>query len=254
MRIKRSILLLVVFSFIVNFVTLTHAQTYNVKDIVKKIDELYRSKTSYAKIEMQIETPNWKRSLNMEAWTMEKDKAFILINSPKKEQGIATLRIKNEMWNYLPNTDKVMKIPPSMMMGSWMGSDFTNDDLVHEFSMVEDYDYIIINPEVPQPDLIYIEFTPKEKLPVVWGKVIVAVRKSDFIPVWQKYCDEKGNLMRQMNFKDIKVFSGRKIPSIMEMIPQNKEGHKTVIKYLDAVFDSKLDDNIFTLRNLQKKR
>jgi outer membrane lipoprotein-sorting protein len=254
MRIKRSLLLLMVFSFIVIFVALAHAQTYNVKDIVKKIDELYRSKTSYAKMEMQIETPNWKRSLSMEAWTMEKDKAFILINSPKKEQGIATLRIKNEMWNYLPNTDKVMKIPPSMMMGSWMGSDFRNDDLVHEFSMVEDYDYIMINPEVPQPDLLYIEFTPKENIPVVWGKIIVAVRKSDYIPVWQKYCDEKGNLMRLMNYKDIKVFSGRKIPSIMEMIPQDKEGHKTVIKYLEATFDSKLDDNIFTLRNLQKKR
>lgn len=227
-------------------------QSVDVKAIIKRVDELYRSKSSYAEIEMQVVTPHWERTLTMEAWTKDTDRTFIRINSPKKEEGMATLRIGNEMWNYLPKVNKVMKIPPSMMMGSWMGSDFTNDDLVHELSLLEDYDCEFINPEGAEPDLYYVKLTPKEGRPIVWSGVITAIRKVDYIPVWEKFYDEKGNTMRILNFRDIKDFGGRRIPAIMEMVPQNKEGHKTVIRYLKAEFDSGIDDNIFTLRGLRK--
>ena len=172
----------------------------------------------------------------------------------EKEKGTATLRIGNEMWNYLPKTDKVMKIPPSMMMGSWMGSDFTNDDIVKESSMREDYTYEFFSPDEPKEDLIYIELIPKEDTPVVWGKIETAVRSKDYLPVWQKFYDEKGNLMRIMEFKEIKEMGGRTIPTVMELTPQDEEGHKTIVRYLEAKFNIELDDDTFTLRNLQKKR
>ena len=254
--VKRTCLILFLLIFTVPSLLLAENRSsdIDVKDIVKKIDELYRSKTSYAEIEMQIVTPHWKRTLTMKAWTKGMDNTFILITSPNKEKGIATLRIGNEMWDYLPKVNKVMKIPPSMMMGSWMGSDFTNDDLVKESSMMSDYNYKLITPEDAQVDFLYIQLTPKENLPIVWGKLVVAVQMSDYIPVWQKYYDERGNLMRVLNFKEIKQFGDRKIPSIMEMIPQNKEGHKTIIRYSDAKFDLPIDEEPFTLRNLRKRR
>lgn len=225
----------------------------NAKDIVKKLDELYRSESSFGEMEMQIVTPHWERTLRMQVWTKGMDKTFIRITSPLKEKGVATLRLGNEMWNYLPNTNKVIKIPPSMMMSAWMGSDFTNDDLVSEFSLLEDFHYKLIAPEDAQAGLLYIESVPKEDLPIVWGKIIAAVGKDDYIPVWEKYYDEKENLMRVMNFKDIKLFSGRKIPAVMELIPQNKEGHKTVIRYLKLEFDTKIEEDIFSLRNLRSR-
>ena len=226
----------------------------DVKAIIKAVDELYRSQTSHADIEMQIVTPHWERTLALEVWTEGMDKTFILITSPKKEKGVATLRIGNEMWNYLPKTNKVMKVPPSMMMGSWMGSDFTNDDLVKESSMIEDYTYELITPVDAQPDHLYIQLLPKEDSPIVWGKLIVAIRVSDSIPVWQYFYDETGRLTRVMNFKEIKSFDGKTIPSVMEMIPQNKEGHKTVVRFVAAEFDKGIDEKIFTRRNLQKRR
>ncbi|MCZ6677244.1 MAG: outer membrane lipoprotein-sorting protein [Candidatus Poribacteria bacterium] len=227
---------------------------FDVEAIVKRIDELYRSQTSYADMEMQIVTPHWERTLALEVWTKGMDRTFILITSPKKEKGVATLRIGNEMWNYLPKANKVMKLPPSMMMGSWMGSDFTNDDLVKESSMLTDYTYQLITPEEAESDHLYIQLVPKEDSPIVWGKLVVAVRRDDLVPVWQHFYDEKGRLMRVMNFKDVKPFDGKTIPAVMEMIPQNKEGHKTVIRYLDAEFDKFIDEKIFTRRNLRKKR
>ena len=237
--------------FVNSVVPLASAQ--DVKNIVKKIDELYRSATSVADMEMQIVTPHWERTLSLRVWTKGLNKTFIRIDAPKKEKGVTTLRIGNEMWNYLPKTNKVIKVPPSMMMGSWMGSDFTNDDLVKESSMLNDYTYELIAPPDGKPDHLYIQFIPKEDSPIVWGKLITAVRADDLVPVWQHFYDEKDNLMRVLNFKEIVSFGGKTIPSVMEMVPQNKDRHKTVMRYLKAEFDVPIDDDVFTRRNLQRK-
>ncbi len=224
------------------------------RDIIKAVDELYRTNSSYAKMEMNIVTPHWQRTLKMDVWTEGMEKTFIRLSEPAKEKGVATLRIGNEMWNYLPKTNKVIKVPPSMMMSSWMGSDFNNDDLVSEFSLLTDYTYNIITPDSAQKSLVYVKCTPKEGLPIVWSYIIVAVREQDNIPVQEKYYDEKDKLMRIMNFKEIKTFDNRKIPSVMELIPQTEQGHKTELRYIDAEFNHQVDKNIFTLRNLRSRR
>ncbi len=225
-----------------------------IQKIIRDIDELYRSNSSYSEFEMQIVTPHWKRTIVMNAWSAGMNRTFIRITAPQKENGVATLRIGNEMWNYLPKTNKIIKIPPSMMMSSWMGSDFTNDDIVREFSLYEDYSYKEIAVDDPDTNLIYVNCIPREDLAVVWKNVVIAVRRSDHLPVWEKYYDEKDQLMRVMNFTDIKTFGSRTIPSVMEIVPQNKEGHKTQIRYLEVEFDIDIDENIFSLRNLRTQK
>ncbi len=224
----------------------------NAQDIVKKMDELYRSSSSFAAMEMEIVTPHWQRTLRLDAWSLGMDKTFIRILEPKKERGIATLRMDNEMWNFLPKTNKVMKVPPSMMMGSWMGSDFTNDDLVKEYTFLDDYTFEFTNVEQPAEGMLYVKCVPKEGLPIVWGHIVIAVKADTYLPTWQKYFDEKGKLMREIIYKDIKKFGKREIPAVMELIPHNKEGNKTIVRYLEAEFDIKIDKEIFTLRNLRK--
>jgi outer membrane lipoprotein-sorting protein len=223
----------------------------DVKEIIKEVDRLYRSAFSYSEIEMEIVTPHWQRTLSMQAWTQGMDQTFIRITAPDKEKGMATLRIKNEMWNYLPKTNKVIKIPPSMMMSSWMGSDFTNDDLVKEFSLFDDFRYQQIPSEKGSEDTMYINCIPHPDLPIVWHNIVIAVRKEDHLPVWQKYYDEKGQLMRILIYSDVRKFGTRTLPATMEMIPQNEEGHKTIIRYLALDFDRKLSPEIFSLRNLR---
>jgi outer membrane lipoprotein-sorting protein len=226
----------------------------DIQAIVDKVDRLYRSTSSSAELEMVVTTPNWSRTLRMDAWSEGMDKTFIRIAYPKKDAGIATLRIGSEMWNYFPKINKVMKVPPSMMMSSWMGSDFTNDDLVKESSMLRDYTHRIITPEGAEPGLHYVELIPKRDIPIVWGKIILLVRKEDFIPVREEYYDEKGTKMRVMEFKEITDFGGRAIPAVLEINPLNKRGNKTVVRYIDIRFDVELDSDAFTLRNLQRRR
>jgi len=186
----KAIILTICATFLFLLAAAQKSSELNVNEIVEQIDELYRSESSYSELEMEIVTPHWERTLKMKAWSKGMDKTFIRILAPAKEKGVATLRIGNEMWNYLPKTNKVIKVPPSMMMSSWMGSDFTNDDLVREFTWREDYNFKLIEPEDALEDLLYIQLIPKADLPIVWGKVVLAARREDYIPVWEKYYAE----------------------------------------------------------------
>ncbi len=247
--------MLIILTLLPTIVLPVYAQDMpDVQQIIDKIDRLFRSDTSSGNMEMTITTENWTRTLIMEIWTEDLDKTLIHITSPKKDAGITTLRKDTEMWNYFPKINKVMKVPPSMMMSSWMGSDFTNDDLVKESSMTRDYRIKLIDPEDAEPENYYVELIPKEDLPIVWAKIIVAVRKKDYIPVWEAFYDDKGRRMRLMTFSDIKKFGNREIPSVLEMRSLNKPGKKTIIIYKNIEFDMELKPDVFTLRNLQRKR
>jgi outer membrane lipoprotein-sorting protein len=221
--------------------------------IIEKMDDLYRSKSSYADIEMEIVTRHWQRTLKMEAWTQGQEKTFIRIQSPRKEAGMGTLRIDNEMWNYLPRVNKVIKVPPSMMSSSWMGSDFTNDDLVNEVTLRDDYTVEFTTVDSPRDSVLYVKATPHEGVPVVWGWYIMAVKEESYLPLWEEYYDEQGRMMRRAEFSDVRTVDGRTIPTTMAMIPQSdeKKGNKTVIRYKEIRFDIPVDDDTFSLRNLR---
>lgn len=236
------------------FVILNSAFALDVDSILKKIDELYRADSSFSKMEMYIETPQWKRTMQMDIWTKGMDYTFVLVNFPNKDKGVATLKRKQDMWNFFPKINKVIKVPPSMMMSSWMGSDFTNDDLVKESTLKDDYEALIL--EDKDSANYHIQLTPKKDVATVWGKIIVVVDRKEFIPVTQDFYDERGEKIRTMVFKDIKIIDGKKVPMTMELLPlsENKKGHKTVVKYLDLKFNASIPDSTFTRSNLQQRR
>ncbi len=223
-------------------------------EVLRRIDELYRADSSYAEMEMQIVTPNWERTLRMRAWSEGTDKTFIRILEPRKERGVGTLRIEDEMWNYLPNANRVMRIPPSMMMSSWMGSDFNNNDLVRQFTFTEDYDFDYAEADDPEEGILYIRAVPKEGRPIVWGHVMLEVYADSLLPRSERYYDEEGTLVRVMNFSEAKSFDDRRIPSVLELVPQDEDGKRTVLRYLEAEFNIDIPGGTFTQRNLRTFR
>ncbi len=246
---------IIIYGLTVCFLTVTTSMGNDaelLKKIVVSFDELYKSSASYALVEMEITTPHWSRTLKMKTWSLGMEKMLVKILAPKKERGVGTLKIEDEMWNYLPKTNKVIKIPPSMMMSSWMGSDFTNDDLVKEYTLTDDYDMSIFEPPEKKEDYHYVKGIPKKGKAIVWGKIEIAVRKSDLLPVWEKYYDEHGKPVREMLFSEIKTIDKRMIPTVITLIPKTKEGHKTVLRYLDIDYNIRLDSNTFSLRKLRE--
>ena len=233
--------------------TISSAQELTGTEILDRVEKLLWGRTSQGLSEMTIITPRWQRTLLMRIWMDRPDKTFVRILSPAKEAGIGSLRIKTEMWNYLPNIERVIKIPPSMMLQPWMGSDFTNDDLVKESSIVNDYTHAIIGFEEMEGTQVYkIEAIPKQDAPVVWGKLIYWVRKKDLIPLKQDFYNERGEIIKVMVFTEIRPMGGRIIPTRWEMRSMKKEGNVTIVVLKEMVFDKTINQEIFTLRNLQK--
>ena len=229
------------------------ADSLSPKEILDRVDDLFRGKSSYGHMSMTIVTANWQRSLDLEFWSEGKDKSLIRILSPQKEKGTATLRVANDIWNYLPKVNRTIKLPSSMMSSSWMGSHFTNDDLVRESRMADDYTFeITFDGEKDGRTVTEITCIPKPEAAIVWGKVLVTVRKSDYLPLDTKYFDEDMKLARTMVFSDIGDLGGRNLPKIMTVVPADKPDEKTEVAYHDLDFDPQLPADTFSLRNLTK--
>lgn len=222
-------------------------------ELVVKTDQALRGKTQQGKASMTVRTPDWERTLEMEYWSVNPDKSFIRITAPAKEEGIATLRIESSMWNYLPKVERVIKIPPSLMLQPWMGSDFTNDDLVKESSLVHDYTHEIVGEVEEGGDACYrVLATPKPDAPVVWGKLMLVIRKSDALPRKEEFYDEKGKLNKVLSYEDIRDAGGRNYPMRWKMVSVTKPGHETVLEYSDLQFDHRIPERIFTQENMKR--
>lgn len=223
------------------------------EEIIKKAENSLKGKTAHGVIEMIVETPDFTREIEMESWWEGNEKALIVIKSPRKEEGNKTLKIGNEMWNYLKNTETTIKVPPSMMLQSWNGSDFTNDDLVRESNLNDDYTMKIIGEEKVNDELCWkIELNPKPSAPVVWGKLFYYVRKTDELPAKVEYYDEKGKKIRTMLLTNIKKFNGRLIPSEWSMVSNIKDGRSTIIKIKEMEFDININSRIFSFSELER--
>jgi len=191
----------------------------------------------------------------MKSWNKNQDYSLILITGPARDKGMAFLKRGKEMWNWQPSIDRVIKMPPSMMMQSWMGSDFTNDDLVRQSSIVTDYTHKLLGDTTMLSRKCWkMELTPKEDAPVVWGKIEAYIDKKDYLQLLIKYYDEDEYLVNTMVLSDIKELGGRTLPTHMEMIPAENPDQKTVIDYVNRTFDTNQPDDFFSIQNLKRIR
>ncbi|MBI5637113.1 MAG: outer membrane lipoprotein-sorting protein [Nitrospinae bacterium] len=221
--------------------------------ILDSIDEMWRGDSSHGIMLMRVKTRNYSRSLKMEGWSKGKDRSLVRIILPLKEKDAATLKSGNDIFTYLPQTDRTIRLTSGMMMGSWMGSHFTNDDLVKESRMLDDY-FAEITFAGTRDGMNIMEFTlmPKPESAVVWGKIILSV-KDENIPVKEIYYDEEMNIARTMTFTGLKNFSGRTIPAVLKVVPSDKPDEYTEVVHESLEFDIKLPDELFSLASLRKK-
>jgi outer membrane lipoprotein-sorting protein len=221
-------------------------------EIVDRVDRLLRGNSSVGSMTMEIQAAHWKRTLETRVWSKGTDRALVLVRKPAKEAGTATLKAEENIWNYLPKVERVIKIPSSMMMGSWMGSHFTNDDLVKDSRMIRDYTITVAFAGERDGETIWeFQLLPRPAAAVVWGKILLEVRQRDLMPLRQRYYDEDGALARTMTFADFREMGGRLIPTEMEMRPSNHPQEFTRVRYEDLRFDVALDDSFFSLRRLR---
>ena len=248
LRIKLLYLFIVIF-----FTNFVNASNLDPEKILDSVDDLYRSNASHGIITLSVTTVNWQRTLTLEQWSKGEDKSLIKILKPKKEKGLTTLRVDKNVWNYMPKVKRVVKIPSSMMSSSWMGSHFTNDDLVKQSRMTENYTFSITFEGTREgKDIIEITCIPNKNAAVVWGRVEVIVFRDDYIPIRMIYYDEDLLVSRTLEFTDIQTMNGKMIPTLMSMIPADEPDESTIVRWEEIQFDVTIDDEFFSLRKLQQ--
>ena len=225
------------------------------REIIDAADKKMQGTSSSSEMLMEIVRPDWKREIGIKGWALDKEYSLMLITSPARDKGSAFLKREKEIWNWQPSIDRVIKLPPSMMMQSWMGSDFTNDDLVKESSIVRDYEHTLVgDTTMMDRDTWIIELIPKEDAAVVWGRIRAYITKDEYLQLLFKYYDEDQFLINTMVLSDIREIGGRILPTRMEVIPAENPDQKTVITYKDIDFNVDLKADFFSIQNMKRIR
>ncbi|HCH5091886.1 outer membrane lipoprotein-sorting protein [Vibrio parahaemolyticus] len=235
------------------FTSLSYAES--AFNIVQKSDQAMRGKSSYSEATMEIVRPDWTRSMTMKSWTKGTELSLVLVTAPAKDKGSASLKRHREMWNWVPSIERVIKIAPSMLSQSWMGSDFTNDDLINQSSIVVDYQHALLGNDSFEGDKVWvIEATAKPDAPVVWNKVTLWISQSTYLQRKVEFYDEFDERVNALTTYDVKELGGRKIATRMEMKPVDKPGNKTIFTTHQAQFDFDINDDFFSQQQMKSLR
>ncbi len=218
--------------------------------VIRKVQDLLRADSSFARYTMLVRTPEWERTLRFDSWDDRRHRRFFVrVLAPRKDKDTTWLKNGNNLWMYIPRLERDIRIPPSMMLNSWMGSDFTNDDLVKMESLVEDYEHRIVNDD---GQIMTIESIPHPDAPVVWGKLVHQIGH-DHIPLRVDYYDEHGKHIRSLIYSDVRRMGGRNIPRVWTMQPIQKPGHETILTIEEVKFDIPLEERLFTRQSLRRR-
>lgn len=240
-------------SFIIVLTFQANAQ--DAYQIIKRADEHLRGASQKAEMSIEVQRPKWSRTMDIKAWSLGNDYSFILINAPARDKGTVFLKREKEIWNWQPKIEKVIKLPPSMMMQSWMGSDFTNDDLVKESSILLDYTHEIIGDTLILDRACYtIQLIPKSEAAVVWGKIKTFIDKNDYLQLGSEFYDEDGYLINKMEASEIESFGNKILPSKMVMTPVEEEGQTTILRYKSIEYNIDIDEAFFNKQNMKRLR
>ncbi|MBU3713662.1 MAG: outer membrane lipoprotein-sorting protein [Ferruginibacter sp.] len=222
------------------------------REVIEKSEEKMRGLTSQCEITLRTIRPNWSRSFKIKAWLKGNDYSMLLVTAPARDKGIVYLKRKKEVWNWIPSIEKVIKLPPSMMSQSWMGTDFSNDDLVKESSLLKDYSHSFFNDTIINGRLCYkIILIPLSGATVVWGKLIICIDKERSIQLHIQFYDEDNVLINTMNADEVKIMDNRLIPTHFEIIPADKPNQKTEMVYESVLFNRNINDEFFSTNQMK---
>lgn len=230
-------------------------KSLSAEEIIKKSNEQMQGNSSQGMTSMKIIRPTWEREIIFKNWAKGHDYSMTYVISPAKEKGQAFLKRVNEMWSWNPTISRSIKLPSSMMSQNWMGSDYTNEDILKESSIVTDYIPTLMGEEkINDKDCYIVRLKARPASAVIWDMMLKWITKDSFLQLKTEYFDEYGTLIRTDNSSQIKYMDDREIPTITEVIPSDKEGHKTIITIMEIKYNVSLNDNMFSIQNLKNIR
>jgi len=229
------------------------AQGFSAYEIIKKADEKFQGESNYGEFTMEIIRPDWSRTLSFKSCNKGNEYSITLVTAPPKEKGQTFMKRENDLWSWNPTISRLIKLPPSMLAQGWMGSDYSNDDILKESSVVVDYNHTIIGEEkIAGKDCFKIQMIPKEEAAVVWGKVIKWISKDGYLQLKTEYYDEDNYLIRTEVCSEIKCMSDREIPTRIEIIPEEEPENRTIVTITNIIYNINVSEAFFSQQTMKK--
>jgi outer membrane lipoprotein-sorting protein len=230
------------------------------REIAGRAAAVLRGERTFIAATMTVRSKGGSRSRELRFHSFDDrpgDRAFIrVLDARDDDAGIAFIKLRPNLWKYEPEDKRVLRIAPSEALEPFMGGDFTNDDLIHINSEIDDYEHRLLGVD-PRPDGIAnlpayaVEYTPQEASAAVWGRIVALIEVEHGTPLRCDFYDADGKLARVMRFGDIREVRGRYFPHVWMAQPQDSKGNETRIEVHEVRFDARFDDATFAIRQLK---
>jgi outer membrane lipoprotein-sorting protein len=231
-----------------------NAETKELQTTLAGVDKLWFGSRSTADVTMTVKTTQYSRVLSLKYWVEGKDQTLLRIDGPPKEKGTATLKLGQDIYNYLPKIARTVKVSAALRTGSWMGSHFTNDDLLKASRFADDFDATLLGKKQEGGHSLWtVELKPKPQAAISWSKIIMVLDKERTMPLSQEFYDEQGHKARTVAFSDIKKLGGREVPALVTVTPADKPGEFTELRYVTITRDVKFEPDFFSLSRLKNQ-
>ncbi len=227
------------------FITIFVVTSIYAQNILVQIDKNMApgSSESYKKL-INIEPDGSKKEFLLYQARKDNDKMVSAFLQPESEKGRTTLRVGDNMWLYLPEVGKAIRITS---MQSVVGGVFNNADIMRlDFST--EYDVV---KQTEQDDEITVETKAKTET-VAYDKLIIKVDKKTVTPKEIECYSSTEMLIKTLYYKEIKNFGDGIIrPAVVETKSPLYKGYKSVMIY-GKITKKEFSDEAFTLDNLSK--
>jgi outer membrane lipoprotein-sorting protein len=221
------------------------------EQILKKAEQKLTASTIEADLDITIKRPKWTKTMGLKTWGKGSDYAMAYVKSPAKDAGTVYLKAGNDVYNYLPKIKKTVKLPANLLSQNWMGTDMSTDDIVKLTKLTTDYKATLAGSvTLSDRDCYVLLLLPKPDASVLWGKMVLAIDKQDYIQMKTLFYDEDMELVNTVIASQVKNMGGKMLASKMVMIPAGKKGQTTTVIYSSMKFDSPISASFFTKSNM----
>ncbi len=236
----------------------TAAKDQQIIQFIRDAEENFRGTRSEVTMKMEVYTAKWKRTYEMHSYEMDRSTSMTRILQPKKDRGTSFLKRDGKLWMYAPNVRKTIPIPGAMMGNSFMGSDFSYDDISRESDVLEDFKIRWLRdekcPGAENSTCAVAELIPTEASTVAYGKEIAWIDTNNGTYHQVEYFDEDMVAVKRMKFSDIREIDGKKVAFLMSMENLDEPERRTVVQTLSAEFNNKRPARAFSKAALKEFR
>lgn len=222
-------------------------------NIIKRSLERYNDIHLYTEVTMKVVRPAWQSEVAFRLWALSDNHALVVITAPARDRGQAFLKRESDLWHWIPSIDRTIRMSEALLSQSWMGSDFSLNDVLRNSSLADDYRATLNgNDTIDGIPCHHITLLPHDEAPVVWGMVETWIATGTYDQVKAIFYDDHGNMVQRMEAGGFNNHSGRRMPDFIRMTPLMQQGHHTIMHFTHYDLGQSLEEDFFSHQQMRR--